>query len=77
MKSVEVAQPIGNKSVYFASIILTGNGTAAFVIQSQYASSSARSTHWLSYILSLRFSVVSTIRTFAFRHFSASCSEAV
>jgi hypothetical protein len=25
MKSVEVAQPIGNKSLYFASIILTGN----------------------------------------------------
>jgi hypothetical protein len=25
MKSVEVAQPIVNKSLYFASIILTGN----------------------------------------------------
>jgi hypothetical protein len=25
MKSVEVAQPIGNKSLYFASIILTAN----------------------------------------------------
>jgi len=75
MKSVEVAQPIGSKSLYFASIILTGN-------YSHLRSVAVRIFLCTQQVLALihshaQFSAVSTIRNFVFRHFAASYFEAV
>jgi len=75
MKSVEVAQPIGNKSLYFVSIILTGN-------YSHLHSVAVRIFRCTRHVLALfnsqsQSSAVSTVRNFAFRHYAASFSEAV